>query len=190
MVVERISDPELALRRAELENKEENATKQFPKYFSGARCRLRVNGDVIGAALEVSWSVNSEMREIRTIDSYVPWEIVPGQITISANLKRIIDPNRQAASDGLYSTITSHLHQPYASIEVVDRIGGLVFLARGMFKDLKGTVANQQLGVESVSFIGYYWKENVTQRFSPVKLEAGEALENRFTKNSIVASFT
>lgn len=184
-LIQSFPDTELALERARFKANRDNADKQLPEYFSGARCRLLINGETIGAALEVSWSVTSEMQEIRTIDTFLPWEIVPGQMTISANLKRVVDPRRQLGSDGLYSTITSYLHQPYASIEVRDRLGNLIFLARGMFKDLQGTVANGQLGVESLNFVGYYWRENVAQEFSPVKEDLAKAALGRFTKNSL-----
>jgi len=183
-VVEAFSDPLLAFERAKLVTK--NPDANLPEYFSGARCKLLVDGKTIGAALEVSWSVSAQMMEVRTIDSFSPWEIVPGQLTIKASLKRIVDPRRSLGGDGLYSTMTSYLHQPYSSIEIRDRLGNVIFLARGMFTDLQGNVANGQLGVESISFMGYYWRENVSQEFSPQKLDFLDALKNRFTQNSLV----
>lgn len=178
------SDAQLAVQRADLINEDPLAV--LPEYFSGARCKLLVNGKTIGAALEVNWSVTSQMTEIRTIDNFAPTELVPGQMSIAASLKRIVDPRRTLGGDGLYSTMTSYLHQPYSSIEVRDRLGNVIFLARGMFTSLRGGVSNGQLGVESVEFVGYYWRENVNQEFSPKKLSFGDRLLGRFTKNSLV----
>lgn len=161
---EAISDAELALLRQQAEF-EARKGELFPEYFSGARARLLINGKTIGAALEVNWAVSSQVTEVRTVDATVPWEIVPGQLQIKASLKRIVDPRRNLASDGLFSTLQAHLHQPYSSIEVRDKLGTLVFLARGMFTDIQGTVSNGQLGIESASFTGYYYRENVRQEF-------------------------
>jgi hypothetical protein len=182
------SDLDLAAERAR--KSRDNPEKLLPEYFTGARCKLLINDKVIGAALEVSWSVRSELNEVRTIDNFLPTEIVPGQMTITASLKRVVDPRRTLGGDGLYSTITSYLHQPYASIEVRDRMGNVIFLARGMFKDISGSVGNGRLGVESVDFIGYYWRESVNQEFSPSKQDIFSNLVNRVSKNSIVRMFS
>lgn len=186
-LVEAFDDPKIAFERAKLLN--ENPDAKLPEYFSGARCKLLINGNTIGAALEVNWSVTAQMTEIRTIDNFAPIEIVPGQMSISASLKRVVDPRRTLGGDGLYSTMTSYLHQPYASIEVRDRLGNVIFLARGMFTNLRGSVSNGQLGVESVDFVGYYWRENVNQEFSPQKQSLLSNLKDRFTKNSLVKKF-
>lgn len=186
-LTEALVDTELALRRAKIQIAD--PTAMLPEYFSGARCKLLIDGKTIGAALEVSWSVSGQMVEVRTIDNFAPTEIVPGQMGIKMSLKRVVDPRRTLGGDGLYSTMTSYLHQPYASVEVRDRMGNVIFLARGMFTDLKGSVSNGQLGVESVDFIGYYWRENVSQEFSPQKQGFLDNLKDRFTKNSIVKKF-
>ena len=117
--------------------------------------------------MEVSWSVAIDYEEVRTIDSYMPWELVPGQAKVKMSMRRIITPDRSLAGDGLFTTITSVLHTPYASVELRDRLGNLVFFAKGSFTDIQGQVANGQMGVASLSFIGYYWRENVKQEFDP-----------------------
>lgn len=178
------SDAFLANERRKLSLK--NPEKQLPEFFSGARCKLLINEQTIGAALEVSWSVRSDLQELRTIDNFLPVEIIPGQMSITASLKRVVDPRRTLGGDGLYSTITSYLHQPYASIEVRDKLGNVIFLARGMFKDMSASVSNGRLGIESIDFVGYYWRESVNQEFSPTKEDLFTNLKKRFSKNSLV----
>lgn len=177
-----LSDVDIALERVKAVAKKPGVN--LPDYFTGARAKLMINGNTIGAALEVSWTVNSSMQEVRTIDNFLPVEIVPGQMSIKATLKRVVDPRRTLGGDGLYPTIQSYLHQPYAQIEIRDRLGASIFLAKGMFTDLQGSVANGQLGVESLSFVGYYWRENVSQDFNPDPAGVS-ALANTFSKNSL-----
>lgn len=177
-----LSDLDIAAERVKAVAK--NPTGTLPDYFTGARAKLMINGNTIGAALEVSWTVNSSIQEIRTIDNFLPVELVPGQMSIKATLKRVVDPRRTLGGDGLYPTIQSYLHQPYAQIEIRDRLGTTIFLAKGMFTDLQGSVSNGQLGIESLSFVGYYWRENVSQEFNPDP-QGVTALSSTFSKNSL-----
>jgi hypothetical protein len=160
----------------------------FPNYGSGARAKLLVNGKTIGAALDVSYSVTASVTEVRTIDQYLPWEIVPGQMSIKANLRRIVDPNRSLGSDSLYSTIQSYLHQPYVSIEIRDKLGNLQFYAKGMFTDIQANIQAGQMSVEGASFVGYYWRENVKQDYAPEDpVDSVDSLiKKKFTQNSLV----
>jgi hypothetical protein len=158
----------------------------FPQFVSGARAKLTVNGKTIGAALEVSYTISANMTELRTIDQFLPWEIVPGQVSIKANLRRIVDPNRSLAGDSLFSTLQSYLHQPYAALEIRDKLGNLIFYAKGMFTDVQGNIQNGQLGIEGASFVGYYWRENVKQEYAPVQESLERQMTNGFTQNSMV----
>jgi len=158
----------------------------FPEYSTGARAKLLINGKTIGAALEVTYSINTTMTEVRTIDQFLPWEIVPGQMMIKASLKRIVDPRRTLGGDGLFATMQSYLHQPYASLEIRDRLGNLIFYARGMFTDFNGSIQAGQASVEGVSFVGYYWRENTIQTFNPEPESSLDRLKNQFTQNSLV----
>ena len=68
--------------------------------------------------------------------------------------------------------------------KIRDRLGASIFLAKGMFTDLQGSVSNGQLGVESLSFVGYYWRENVSQEFNPDP--KGSTFDiGRFTRDSL-----
>lgn len=184
VLTQALSDIDLAAERAKLQF--EKPDKQLPQYVTGARAVLLVNGKPVGAAFDVSYNVSTQFTEIRTIAQFLPWELVPGQMMIKASLKRVMNPDRTFGGDGLYSTIQAVLHQPYSSLEVRDRLGNLLFYAKGMFSDIQGSITSNQLGVESIQFIGYYWRENVSQEYEPEGKTPGQAFQERFTKNSLV----
>lgn len=158
----------------------------FPDFGSGSRAKLLINGKTIGAALQASYSVSANITEVRTIDQFLPWELVPGQMTIKASLRRIVNPNRTLGGDALYTTMQAYLHQPYASIEIRDRLGNLQFYAKGMFTDMQCDIQAGQLTVEGVSFVGYYWRENVKQDYSAKPEDFQSKIKNAFTQNSLV----
>lgn len=158
----------------------------FPEFGTGARAKLLINGKTIGAALQVSYSVSANITEVRTIDQFLPWELVPGQMSIKASLRRIVNPNRTLGGDALFTTMQAYLHQPYASIEIRDRLGNLQFYAKGMFTDMQCDIQSGQLSVEGVSFVGYYWRENVKQDFAPKPEDLTTKVKNRFTQHSLV----
>lgn len=140
---------------------------KFPEYFTGARAIIWVNQKKVAAAMDVSWSVSIDTKELRTIDSYMPWELIPGQTKVTATLRQVMHPDRTVTSQGLFTIIGAVLHTPYASIEVRDKLGNPMFFAKGMFTDLEGNVGTGSLGIESVRFMGYYWRQNDQQNFDP-----------------------
>jgi hypothetical protein len=139
----------------------------LPSYVTGARAVVYVNQKKVAACLDVAWSISVETQEIRTIDSQMPWELVPGQIKVNASLRRLIHPDRTAAGDHLFTIITAALHTPTATIEIRDRLGNPLFIAKGSFTDLEGSVSTGKIGIESVKFSGYYWRQNDQQAFEP-----------------------
>lgn len=188
-----ISDLDVAQQRRSAESDAlfgKRASPTFPEFGTGSRAKLLINGKTIGAALQVSYSVSANITEVRTIDQFLPWELVPGQMSIKASLRRVVTPNRTLGGDALYTTMQAYLHQPYASIEIRDRLGNLQFYAKGMFTDMQCDIQAGQLTVEGVSFVGYYWRENVRQDFTPTPEDIFSQAANRFTQNSLVKRIT
>jgi hypothetical protein len=187
-VNEVVDGPKLALERSKIVVNDPNAV--LPELLTGARAVLLIDGKPVGAAMEVNYRVTTQSTDIRTIDQFMPWEIVPGQMQVSASLRRVVDPNRTLGSDGLFSTMQAYLHQPYGGIELRDKLGNLIFYARGMFTEMQGVVQAGQMGMESVNFVGYYWRENVRQEYDPEQSgEFLDKLKNTFSKNSLVRQF-
>lgn len=140
---------------------------KLPEYVSGARAVVWVNQKKVAACLDVSWSVSIDHREVRTIDQQVPWELIPSQISIKAMLRRFIHPDATAAGDHLFTIITAALHTPTATLDIRDRLGNPLFVAKGSFTDLEGSVSAGKIAMESVRFNGYYWRQNDQQEFDP-----------------------
>jgi hypothetical protein len=194
------SDLEIALERAKIEiaaAKSGEKIPVLPEFATGARSVIYVNQKKVAAALDVSWSVNVESFDIRTIDSQLPWETIPGQISIEASLRRFIHPDRTAAGDHLFTIIQAALHTPVAALEVRDRLGNLLFFARGSFTSLQGQVSVGQMGTVSVKFQGYYWRQNDQQYFDPdmKAYDAGERMAKALKAragalNSLTSQFT
>ena len=144
-----------------------NPSSQLPYYGSGARSYIRVAGKPLGVCLDFKWQINIMTSEIRTIDTNLPWDLSPGQISIAATLNEIIDPTGSAEAQGLFSTIQSAVHQPYVEMEITDYNGATIFFARGMFTSLSGNIARGQLSSFSCGFIGVAYQHNVYQEFNP-----------------------
>ena len=168
------SDQMLATRRYSLENADarRNVKRMYPEYVTGARATIRVNHKKVAAALDVSWTVNIEHTEVRTIDTQLPWELIPGQITVDAQLRRIIHPDTTAPQDHLFTILQAGLHTPTATIIVSDKLGTPMFTAKGSFVSWSGNVAVGAVAIESVRFKGIYWRDNTQQYYDP-EIESG-----------------
>jgi hypothetical protein len=126
-----ISDEtQMAFERAKLEWANRNNDKKFPEFATGARSIIYINEQRIAAALDVSYSVNVESTELRTIDSQMPWELIPGQIAVEASLRRIVHPSNTVTQEHMFTTITAALHTPYASLKIQDK----AHLTKGILK--------------------------------------------------------
>jgi hypothetical protein len=161
-------ETQIALERAKIELENLNKAITFPEFATGARSVIYVNDVRIAAALDVSYSVNIEHTELRTIDSQLPWELIPGQISIEATLRRIVHPDTTVTQDNLFTIIQAALHTPYAGLKIQDKLGNVLFYAKGSFTSLQGNIAVGQANIETVRFQGYYWRQNDAQAFYPV----------------------
>jgi hypothetical protein len=162
-----LSDPLIQANKDVVAAKQANPNAQFPTYSSGARSFIKVAGKPLGVCLDFRWQITIATSEIRSIDTNLPWDLVPGQISISATLNEIMDPRTSAEHQGLFHTIQSSMHQPYVEMEITDFTGASLFFARGMFVNLTGSVARGQLSSFSVGFVGVAYQHNVYQEFKP-----------------------
>lgn len=144
--------------------------KSVPVLSSGARALIRVNGKALAVALDFRWSINIQATEVRTIDTNLPWDIAPNQIQISGTLNQIMDPSDTLEAHALFPTLQSAVHMPLTEIEVLDKTGASLFLARGMFTSCQGQVSRGQLSTISCGFQGSLYQHNVAQDFEPYGL--------------------
>lgn len=110
--------------------------KPVAKYFTGARCVLKVNNEIVAFATGISWSIQTAVEEILTVDSYMPYELAPSRIEVSGTISGFRIPGKgpnilgyerngffdfgDAAPKLLQSDFVSFLHQKYITIEVID----------------------------------------------------------------------
>jgi hypothetical protein len=113
------------------------------KYFTGARCIIRLNGEIAAFATSVSWNIQTSAEEIQTIDSYLAHELVPTRISVSGSISGFRIPGNSPSYSGtepgsplavaglsvpfpskraklLQPDSLSFLNQKYVSIEVRD----------------------------------------------------------------------
>lgn len=183
-----ISDEtKLALERGKLALANATTGKMLPEFATGARSIIYINDQRIAAALDVSYSVNIDTNELRTIDSQMPWELIPGQISVEATLRKVVHPSVTVTSEHLFTVITAALHTPYASLKVQDKLGNVLFFARGSFVSLQGSVAVGQTNIESVRFQGYYWRQGDSQMFIPEPANGVGDMLTRMAKSKLGA---
>jgi hypothetical protein len=171
-------DLELALERANIISDPTN-NHQLPEYSTGARAKIRLNGQVVGAATDISWAVEGNMEPLQTIDNYMPVEILPHQCVVRVELRSLIHPDYSPASQHMFTILQAYLHTPTATIEVMDRLGNMIFAARGSFSSVRGSVSVKQISTLSASFVGYYFRDFTQQTYSPIKLSLADLLKQK-----------
>jgi len=96
------------------------STKQTAKYASGARCLLKVNGQLVGFAFGVSWTISTASVEINTIDDYFPHELAPQRVSVSGTINALHIPGISAGTELWQADSLSFLFHRYITIEVRD----------------------------------------------------------------------
>lgn len=140
---------------------------KLPEMWSAGRAIISVADATIAFVQNASWSVSTEMEEIRTVDSQLPWELAVGQTKIRASLSQFIDPANSPESQMLFANMQSSLHQPMVFIEFFDKLGTKLFTAKGMFESVNGSVSQGGLGTLSASFVGIAFTHNTVGSFTP-----------------------
>lgn len=151
---------------------------QFPELSSAGRAYVLVGGKPIALTQNIQFRVSLSPKEIRTIDTALPWSVYATQIQVQASLSQLVDPKNSAEAQGLFHTMASAIHQPLVELEVFDKIGTRLFFARGMFYDSAVTMTNGQLSVRSCSFVGSLYAHNVKQSFKPYAGGAEQAIRD------------
>jgi len=96
------------------------AAKPVAKYFSGARCILRVNGNILAFATGISWTIHTEAEEITTIDSYMPHELAPNRVKVNGTISGLRIPGNGPGYNLMQANMLNFAHQKYIDIEVRD----------------------------------------------------------------------
>lgn len=144
---------------------------KLPRYITGARVYLMVGGQLIGIAQNFSWTVTNGAEVITTVDSHLPYEVVPTTFSIRAQISQLIDPDESAESQGLWSTLASNPHQPNMEVSIFDKLGTNLVNIRGIPDRITNNIGAGSLATRNVSFVGYMFTHNVSQGFEPYNEE-------------------
>ena len=148
----------------------------FPRVHTGARAILKLDGNVSVFATSVSYSIDTEYKEIQTIDTSLAEELVPTRISVSVTCTNLRIPAESASVLALQPTILNHLHQGYISIEIVDRLTGetMLFVPKAMLIRRDGVIGTRGLAQETWTMTGIgYWDERPPEKAKESKGQTG-----------------
>lgn len=161
--------------------------KPMAKYHSGARCILRVNGEIVGFAFNISWNINTQVTEIKTVDDYLPYELAPSRIEVSGSIGGFRIPGSSPTQKFIQSDLLSFLHQRYISIEVRDaQTDDIIFYTqKAMVTSRSETININDLAKMNLQFKAIGWRDERTPKLpgginDPVDVDG----TNQFTKLS------
>lgn len=177
---------EQALERLRITREDPRAV--LPELTSGARAVVFVGGQVIECT-NVSFQTAVQTEVLQTVDTHIPWEVIPGQIAVAASLAEFVDPRTSAEKRGLFATMASFPHQPMVELQVFDKTGAELFASRGYFVRTSVSTGVGGLSQRSMEFVGVGYAHNVAQTFRPYDgtglkllqgLRSGVRILNRF----------
>jgi|SRR5581483_7799687 len=137
------------------------STKPTAKYASGARTTLKINNKIVGFAFSVSWRINTEVMENRTIDDYLPNELIPTRISVDGTIGMFHIPGQGASAALIQADVLGFLFHKYITIEVRDSATDqlLFFTDKAFVTSRLETLQSEQLGSAQLSFKAIGWKD-------------------------------
>jgi hypothetical protein len=135
------------------------STKPLGKYFTGARCIIRINGALAGFAFGIQWKIETSQDEINTIDDYFPYEYAPKRCRVEGTISCFHIPGRGATAEDIQPTALSFLFQRYITIEVRDsQTDNLLFMTtKAVITSRVEDVRAENLATASLSFKAIGW---------------------------------
>jgi hypothetical protein len=131
------------------------STRPNAKFMSGARCTLKINGQLVGFAFGISWNINTLVTEVNTIDDYLPYELAPQRVTVEGTISALHIPGTSANTLSWQPNVLSFLFQPYISIEARDSATNQIIFATD-----KATIVtrSEELRVDQLSNVTLRWR--------------------------------
>lgn len=131
------------------------STKPQAKYTSGARTTLKINNKLAGFAFSVSWKITTESMEVRTIDDYFPYELIPNRIMVEGTIGAFHIPGQSVTQEFIQANALSFLFHKYITIEVRDSATDQI-----LFKTNNAVITSrsEDLTAEQLGKIQLTWK--------------------------------
>lgn len=140
------------------------STRRIAKYASGARTILRINGEIVGFAFSINWTIRTEGKEIRTVDDYLPTEIVPNTVSVSGSIGAFHIPGASPTKKQYMANLLSFPFHKYITIEVRDsQTDNLLFFTnRAQIVGRSEQLQAEQLGSMNLEFKAIGWLDEIT----------------------------
>lgn len=137
------------------------STKPTAKLATGARTILKINNKVVGFAFSVSWRINTEYMENRTIDDYLPNELIPFRVSVDGTIGTFHIPGQSATTNLIQADVLSFLFHKYITIEVRDSATDqlLFYTNKAVITSRAESLQSEQLGTVQLSFRAIGWKD-------------------------------
>jgi hypothetical protein len=136
------------------------SARQINKYASGARTILKVNGKIVGFAFSISWNINTEHKDIFTIDEYFPADTAPSLIQVSGTIGAFHIPGNGPTQREMQANMKSFMNHKYIEIEARDTQTDelLFYTQRAYITNRSQSINSGELSKMQLSFrsIGWY----------------------------------
>lgn len=142
-------------------------TKPTARFVSGARCILRINGQLIGFAFGISWKISTMQDEIWTIDDYLPYELAPSKISIEGTLSAFHIPGRGASAEYMQANVLSYLFHQYIQIEVKDSATDnlLLLVPKAAITTRTESIKAENLATVTLSWKAIGWQDEIKPKY-------------------------
>jgi hypothetical protein len=131
------------------------STRPNAKFMSGARCTLKVNGQIVGFAFGISWTINTTVTEVNTIDDYLPYELAPQRVTVEGTISALHIPGTSPGTQNWQANVLSFLFQPYISIQAQDSATQQIIFATDKAVII---TRSEELRVDQLSNVTLRWR--------------------------------
>lgn len=137
------------------------STKPTAKYASGARTILKINNKIVGFAFSVQWRITTDYMENRTIDDYLPAELIPFRVSVDGSIGTFHLPGQSASANLIQADVLSFLFHKYITIEVRDSATDqlLFYTNKAVITSRTESLQSEQLGTVQLSFKAIGWKD-------------------------------
>ena len=92
----------------------------FGRYLTGSRAIIKINDKLFGFAFGVTYNIQTSVDEIRTIDSWIPYELCPKMITVNGTLSMFHIPGKGPSRELIMANVLSFIFHRYITIEIKD----------------------------------------------------------------------
>lgn len=154
------------------------------KYMTGARTIIRVNGNIVAFAFQVTWNVRTEGTEINTIDDPLPWEIAPRKIEVSGTLGMFQVPGQSPQVQTIQSDVGSFLMNRYITIEVKDSSTDSIIFRAGsaMITGQQSELTSDQIGRTTLTWKAVGWQAENPPSTPKDQLKTDDDVESSMSK--------